>query len=61
MIVGSLVFWPVLIGMAATKDRKDELGKIKGEYAAVELQQKTKQCVLPPPAPVPEATKATTP
>ena len=61
MIVGSLVFWPVLIGMAATKDRKDELGKIKGEYAALELQQKTKQCVLPTPPPVSEVAKPTTP
>jgi hypothetical protein len=41
---GLLILWPVLIGMAATKDRKDELGKLKGEYEAVEAQLKMKQC-----------------
>ena len=50
MAVGLVVFWPALIGLAATKDRKDELGRLKGEYEAVDLSVKTRQCTLPPPA-----------
>ena len=54
---GLILFWPALIGMAATKDRKDELGKLKGEYEAVDEQIKIRQCIVttpvivPPPAP----------
>lgn len=44
LTVGLVILWPVLIGMAATKDRKDEVGKLKGEYEAVEMQLKMKQC-----------------
>ena len=54
MVVGSLFLWPILIGMTATKDRKDELGRIKGEYSAVESLQRTRPCPIPPP-PMPAA------
>ncbi len=49
MTVGLIIFWPALIGLAATKDRKGELGQLKGEYDAVDLSMRTKQCTLPPP------------
>jgi hypothetical protein len=49
MTVGIIVLWPVLFGLAATKDRKDELGQLKGQYDAVDLSMRTRQCTLPPP------------
>lgn len=49
MAVGLIVFWPALFGLAATKDRKDELARLKGEYEAVDESAKNKQCALPPP------------
>ena len=52
MTVGLIIFWPALIGLAATHDRKDELGRLKGEYDAVDSSLKGKACVLPPPGPV---------
>jgi hypothetical protein len=52
MGVGLVLFWPALIGLAATKDRKEELGKIKGEYEAVNEQSRMKSCPVPPPTEV---------
>lgn len=52
MAVGLIIFWPALIALAATKDRKEELGRLKGEYDAVDSSLKGKACVLPPPGPV---------
>lgn len=52
MTVGLIIFWPALIGLAATKDRKDELGRLKGEYEAVDSSIKGRACMLPPPGPV---------
>jgi len=49
MTVGLIIFWPALIGLAATKDRKEELSRLKGEYEAVDLQAKGKQCSAPAP------------
>lgn len=49
MTVGLIIFWPALIGLAATKDRKEELSRLKGEYEAVDLQVKGKQCSAPAP------------
>jgi hypothetical protein len=57
MTVGLILFWPMLFGLAATKDRANELGRLKGEYEAVEQSMKSKQCVLPPPM-QPSATPA---
>jgi hypothetical protein len=44
MGVGLILFWPALFGLAATKDRKDELGRLKGEYEAVDASIKSRQC-----------------
>jgi hypothetical protein len=44
MGVGLILFWPALFGLAATKDRKDELGRLKGEYDAVDASIKSRQC-----------------
>jgi hypothetical protein len=49
MGIGLIIFWPALIGLAATTDRKEELGRLKGEYEAVDVQVKGKQCSVPPP------------
>lgn len=62
MTVGIILLWPVLFGLAATKDRKDELGRLKGEYEAVDQAGKMNQCVLPPPPPAqPGTTPAAAP
>ncbi|MBS0523157.1 MAG: hypothetical protein JSS04_05930 [Proteobacteria bacterium] len=61
MAVGLIIFWPALIGLAATKDRKEELGRLKGEYEAVDSSLKGKACTLPPPGPVVAAVAPTTP
>jgi hypothetical protein len=47
--VGVVVFFPVLLGLAATKDRKNELGGLKGEYDAVDLTIRGRQCTTPAP------------
>lgn len=65
MTVGIILLWPALFGLAATKDRKIELSRLKGEYDAVDLSMRTKPCGLPPPAIVaapagPSAPSATT-
>ncbi len=46
VIVGAgIIVAPILlIGLAATKDRKDEIGRLKGEYEAVDTNIKAKQC-----------------
>lgn len=49
MTVGLIILWPMLFGLAATKDRKDELGRLKGEYDAVDTSMKGKQCTMPAP------------
>ncbi len=51
MTVGIILLRPMLFGLAATKDRKDELGQLKGQYDAVDLSIRTRQCTLPPPGP----------
>lgn len=51
MAVGIIILWPVLLGLAATHDRKDELSRLKGEYEAVDGSLKTKACTIPPPGP----------
>lgn len=49
MGVGLIIFWPALIGLAATKDRKEELGRLKGEFEAVDNNVKSRQCSAPAP------------
>lgn len=50
MTVGIVVFWPVLFGLAMTKDRKDELGRLKGEYDAVDFATRSRSCTAPTPS-----------
>lgn len=60
MTVGIIILWPVLFGLAATHDRKDELGRLKGEYEAVDQAGKIKHCPAPPPPSAqPQAAPAT--
>jgi hypothetical protein len=49
LAVGLIILWPVLIGMAATTDRREELGRLRGEYDAVESATRVKACPVPPP------------
>lgn len=49
MAVGVVLLWPVLFGLAATKDRKEDLARVKGEYEAVEQAMRNKACQIPPP------------
>ena len=59
MAVGAVFLWPVLFGLAATNDRRDELASLKGNYDALEAEQRVKTCTAPPPpAPPTQATAA---
>src|SRR5207302_578907 len=49
MTVGIIILWPMLFGLAATKDRKVELGRLKGEYDAIQNNVTSKQCTATPP------------
>jgi hypothetical protein len=51
LTVGLIIFWPALIGMAATTDRREELARLRGEYEAVEASMREKQCPTPIPSP----------
>jgi hypothetical protein len=53
MTVGLILLWPALFGLAATKDRKDDLARLKGEYEAVDQSMKMKQCPAEPPPDAP--------
>jgi len=44
MTVGLIVFWPALIGMAATNDYADEIGTLKGERETLERVAIRKKC-----------------
>lgn len=55
MTVGVVLPWPVLFGLAATKDRKADLARVKGEYEAVEQALRNKACAIPPPPPAASA------
>ncbi|MTI19085.1 hypothetical protein E1162_17720 [Rhodobacteraceae bacterium RKSG542] len=44
MGVGLLVFWPSLLLLAATEDHKEELGRLKGEYEALQAAAAIKRC-----------------
>ena len=51
MAVGLIIFWPALIGLAATNNNKDGVANVKGEYEAVHEQMRMKGCPIPDPAP----------
>lgn len=46
--VGMVLFWPALFFMA-NGDQKEELGRLKGEYDAIQLTGTQKQCALANP------------
>jgi len=52
MAVGLVIFWPALIGLAATSDDKNAVAQVKGEYEAVHEQMRMKGCPIPAPAPI---------
>jgi hypothetical protein len=52
MAVGLIIFWPALIGLAATNNNKDAVAQVKGEHEAVQEQMRIKGCPMPTPAPV---------
>ena len=47
MVVGSLFLWPVLFGLAATTDHREEVARMKGEAEATEQELKMKGCTAP--------------
>ena len=47
--VGMVLFWPALFFMAGT-DKKEELGRLKGEYDAVQKSAIEKKCAGAVPA-----------
>lgn len=47
MGVGLIIFWPALIGLAATSDNKAEVARMKGEYEALERSSIAKNCIKP--------------
>lgn len=51
LTVGLIIFWPALIGMAMTTDRREELGRLRGEYTAVETAMRERNCAMPAPIP----------
>lgn len=50
LTVGLVIFWPALIGMAATTDRREELGRLRGEHEAVHAALREQNCAVPPPS-----------
>ena len=60
MGVGLVLFWPALFFLAATDDQKEELGRLKGEYEALQRVSTQKKCSFPA-APTDEEKKASTP
>ncbi|MFZ4165689.1 hypothetical protein [Brevundimonas sp. NPDC058933] len=44
MGVGLVLFWPALFFLAGGNDKKEELGRLKGEYDALQQTAVTKRC-----------------
>lgn len=61
LTVGLIIFWPALIGMAATTDRREELGRLRGEHEAVQAALREHNCPVPPPSAAAPAEAATPP
>lgn len=61
MTVGLIIFWPALFGLAATVDRREELGRLRGEYEAVQQQRREKSCPEPVPPAVPSTPESSWP
>jgi hypothetical protein len=52
MVVGALFLWPVLFGLAATTDRRDQIAAMMGERDAMDLAAREKGCA---PVAIPQA------
>ncbi|MGO4408990.1 MULTISPECIES: hypothetical protein [unclassified Brevundimonas] len=50
MGVGLVLFWPALFFLAGGNDKKEELGRLKGEYDALQSAAVQKQCMNQPPS-----------
>ena len=46
---GVVIFWPMLAGLAFTKDYHDQLARARGQYDAVLGAERTRQCLSLPP------------
>ncbi|HUH23634.1 MAG TPA: hypothetical protein VLZ51_06195, partial [Brevundimonas sp.] len=44
MGVGLVLFWPALFFLAGGNDKKEELGRLKGEYDALQQAAVAKRC-----------------
>lgn len=44
MGVGLVIFWPALFFLAGGSDKKEELGRLKGEYDALQVSANEKSC-----------------
>lgn len=54
MLAVGIVFLPVVaLGMFATKDRKEQIGLLKGHNQALDEAMRTKGCAPPPPPAAP--------
>ena len=49
MGVGLVLFWPALFFLAGGSDKREELGRLKGEYDALHTAAVQKQCMNQPP------------
>lgn len=61
LTVGLIIFWPALIGMVATTDRREELGRLRGEHEAVQAALREQNCAVPPPSVTPPVETAAPP
>ena len=50
MTVGLVIFWPALLGLAATDDHEQELARLRGEYEAIDQSMTRNRCSLPSPS-----------
>ncbi|MFA4899930.1 MAG: hypothetical protein WC563_10425 [Brevundimonas sp.] len=48
MGVGLVIFWPALFFLAGGSDKKEELGRLKGEYDALQVSANEKSCDFAP-------------
>jgi len=44
-VVGALLFWPALFALGGTKGQEAELGRLKGEYDALQGVSTQKKCI----------------
>ena len=43
--VGVILFWPALFALGGTKGQEAELGRLKGEYEALQIASTSKKCI----------------